>query len=61
TIRAPVLVAVGTRDAIAGDAHRLAEVFPHGEALDIPNRDHNPAVGDKVFKQGALDFLARHA
>lgn len=60
-IRTPVLVAVGTRDAIAGDAHRLAEVFPNGEALDIPNRDHNPAVGDKVFKQGALDFLARHA
>lgn len=58
-ITAPVLVAVGTRDQIAGDAHKLAALFPHGEALDIPNRDHNPAVGDKVFKQGALDFLAR--
>ncbi|MGE4373192.1 MAG: alpha/beta fold hydrolase [Xanthobacter sp.] len=55
----PVLVAVGTRDKVAGDAHALAALLPDGEALDIPNRDHNPAVGDKVFKQGVLDFLLR--
>jgi len=59
SIEHPVLVAVGTRDAIAGDAHALADLIPNGEALDIPGRDHNPAVGDKVFKQGVLDFLAR--
>lgn len=53
----PVLVAVGTRDAVAGDAHALAALLPNGEALDIPNRDHNPAVGDKIFKQGVLEFL----
>lgn len=55
----PVLVAVGTRDTVAGDAHKLAALMPDAVALDIPNRDHNPAVGDKVFKQGVLDFLAR--
>ncbi|MBB6307676.1 alpha/beta fold hydrolase [Xanthobacter tagetidis] len=55
----PVLVAVGTRDKVAGDAHKLAALMPDAVALDIPNRDHNPAVGDKVFKQGVLDFLAR--
>jgi pimeloyl-ACP methyl ester carboxylesterase len=55
----PVLVAVGTRDKVAGDAHKLAALMPDAAALDIPNRDHNPAVGDKVFKQGVLDFLAR--
>lgn len=55
----PVLVAVGTRDAVAGDAQALARLLPDGEALDIPGRDHNPAVGDKVFKQGVLDFFAR--
>lgn len=58
-IRVPALVAVGTRDAIAGDPHALAALLPKGEALDIPNRDHNPAVGDKVFKQSVLEFLAR--
>ncbi|WP_029006178.1 alpha/beta fold hydrolase [Azorhizobium doebereinerae] len=57
-IQQPVLVAVGTRDLIAGDAHALAALLPHGRALDIPNRDHNPAVGDKAFKQGVLDFFA---
>jgi len=32
-------------------------MFPHGEALDIPGRDHNLAVGDKVYKTGTLSFL----
>ena len=58
-IAQPALVAVGTRDEIAGDPHRLAALFPHGEALAIPGRDHNLAVGDKVFKAGVLEFLAR--
>jgi pimeloyl-ACP methyl ester carboxylesterase len=58
-IRCPVLVAVGTKDEIAGDPHRLAALIPGGEALDIPGRDHNLAVGDRVFKQGVLDFLGR--
>jgi pimeloyl-ACP methyl ester carboxylesterase len=54
-----VLVAVGTRDEIAGDPHRLAHLFPHGEALDIPGRDHNRAVGDRVFMAAVLEFLER--
>jgi pimeloyl-ACP methyl ester carboxylesterase len=58
-IACPVLVAVGTRDEIAGDPHRLAHLFPHGEALDIPGRDHNKAVGDRVFKAAVLEFLER--
>jgi pimeloyl-ACP methyl ester carboxylesterase len=56
-IEAPVLVAVGTRDPIAGSARELAALLPHGRALDIPNRDHMLAVGDRVFKQGVVDFL----
>jgi pimeloyl-ACP methyl ester carboxylesterase len=56
-IACPVLVAVGTRDEIAGDPHRLAAMFPDGEALEIPGRDHNLAVGDKVYKAGVLRFL----
>lgn len=58
-IDAPTLVAIGTKDDIAGDPHVLAAMFPHGRALDIPGRDHNLAVGDKVFKAGALAFLAQ--
>src|SRR5208282_3593179 len=54
----PTLVAVGTRDEVAGDPHRLAAMLPRGQALEIPGRDHNLAVGDKAYKAGALAFLA---
>jgi pimeloyl-ACP methyl ester carboxylesterase len=56
-IRAPVLVAVGAKDRVAGSAHALAALLPAGRALDIPGRDHMLAVGDKVFKEAALAFL----
>lgn len=55
----PVLVAVGTLDLVAGDAHALAKLFLHGEALDIIGRDHNLAVGDKAFKANVVEFLNR--
>jgi pimeloyl-ACP methyl ester carboxylesterase len=58
-IACPTLVAVGTADPVAGDAHALAALFRHGAALDIPGRDHNRAVGDRVYKEGVLAFLAQ--
>jgi pimeloyl-ACP methyl ester carboxylesterase len=58
TIRAPVLVAVGSKDKVAGSAQELAALLPAGRALDIPGRDHMLAVGDKVFKEAVLKFLA---
>jgi pimeloyl-ACP methyl ester carboxylesterase len=60
-IACPALVAVGTKDRIAGDPHALAAMLPGGQALDIPDRDHNPAVGDKQFKTGVLAFLGARA
>jgi pimeloyl-ACP methyl ester carboxylesterase len=56
-IAVPVLVAVGTEDSIAGSPQALAALIPGAQALDIPNRDHMLAVGDKVFKAAVLDFL----
>jgi pimeloyl-ACP methyl ester carboxylesterase len=58
-IACPVMVAVGTRDEIAGDPHRLAAMFPDGEALEIPGRDHTRAVGDTAYTAGVLRFLER--
>ena len=60
-ITAPTLIAVGTRDVVAGDAHKLAALMPNAAALDIPGRDHNLAVGDKVYKAGVLAFLEGRA
>ena len=55
----PVLIAVGSNDEIAGSAQALGRVILGSEVLDIPNRDHMRAVGDKVYKSGVSDFLSR--
>jgi len=57
SIHTPVLVAVGTKDPIAGSADELAAAMPNARALHIPGRDHMLAVGDKAFKAGVLEFL----
>ena len=61
SIRTPTLIAVGTKDPIAGSAEGLAAVMPNARALPIPDRDHMLAVGDKVFKAGVLQFLRENA
>jgi pimeloyl-ACP methyl ester carboxylesterase len=57
SIKTPVLIAVGGKDAVAGSADELAALIPGAGALTIPDRDHMLAVGDKVFKAGVLKFL----
>jgi pimeloyl-ACP methyl ester carboxylesterase len=56
-IKNPVLIAVGTTDTIAGSPQELAEIIPGAQVLEIPNRDHMLAVGDRVYKAGVLKFL----
>lgn len=58
-ITCPALVATGTEDVVGGSAEELAAVIPGAEALPIPRRDHMLAVGDRVYKEGVLDFLRR--
>jgi pimeloyl-ACP methyl ester carboxylesterase len=57
TIQVPALVAVGTKDRIAGAPQPLADLLPQGQALEIPDRDHMLATGDRVFKVVAIEFL----
>lgn len=57
-IAAPVLVAVGSADPIAGSPQELAALIPGARAFVIPGRDHMLAVGDKAFKAEVLRFLA---
>jgi pimeloyl-ACP methyl ester carboxylesterase len=59
SIRVPLLVATGTKDDIAGSGPELATLIPGAKNLDIQGRDHMRAVGDPIFKQGVLDFLAQ--
>jgi pimeloyl-ACP methyl ester carboxylesterase len=58
-ITVPVLIAVGTADEIAGSAAALGKIIGGSQVLDIPNRDHMRAVGDKVYKAGVVDFLSK--
>jgi pimeloyl-ACP methyl ester carboxylesterase len=57
-IACPVLICVGTRDDVAGDPSPLEPLFRNVRIVDIPGRDHNRAVGDRVYKQAVLEFLA---
>ncbi|CAN5306332.1 alpha/beta hydrolase [soil metagenome] len=59
SLHLPVLIAVGTRDTVAGSPEGLAALIAGAEVLSIPNRDHMLATGDKAFKAGVLEFLAR--
>lgn len=56
-ITVPVLVAVGSKDQTAGSGRELAALIRGARFLDIVDRDHMPAVGDKIYKQGVLSFL----
>ena len=60
SIQTPMLIAVGTKDTVAGSADELAAVLPNARALHLPGRDHVLAVGDKAFKAGVLEFLREH-
>ena len=53
----PVLVAVGSEDVVGGSGRDLAALIPGARALDITGRDHMRAVGDKIYKEGVLEFL----
>lgn len=54
----PVLFAVGSADEVAGPPEAVARLMPDAKVLTIPGRDHNRAVGDRVYKEGVLAFLA---
>lgn len=57
SLRVPVLIAVGTKDNVAGSGAELAKLIVGSRSLDIPGRDHMLAVGDRVYKEGVLAFL----
>jgi pimeloyl-ACP methyl ester carboxylesterase len=59
TVTTPTLIATGSKDVIAGPGAELAALIPGAQFLAIEGRDHMKAVGDRRFKQGALDFLTR--
>jgi pimeloyl-ACP methyl ester carboxylesterase len=57
-IKAPILVVVGDRDAVARDAAQLAESIPAAKLVTIPGRDHLGTVPARQFKEAALEFFS---
>lgn len=60
TIKVPVLVVVGERDDVAGEAGPLVAAIRGAKAVTLPNRNHMNAVGDKGYKEAVLTFLRAH-
>lgn len=56
-IATPVLVVVGDRDTLVGDPQPLVDAIPGARLVIVPGRDHLSTVGDKRYKQAALEFL----
>ncbi len=52
------LVIIGDEDTIALEGEKLASHIPNGRFEPIPNRNHMNAVGDKIYKDKVLSFLA---
>jgi pimeloyl-ACP methyl ester carboxylesterase len=55
---APVLVACGAEDHMTGSPEPLARAFADGRALLVPGRSHHSTLGDRSFKEAAVEFLA---
>ncbi|MFD2181079.1 alpha/beta fold hydrolase [Rhodoplanes azumiensis] len=53
----PVLIAIGTKDDVSGPGRPLADLIPGAQLVDIPDRDHMLAVGDRAYKAAVLAFL----
>ena len=60
TIKSPVLVAAGEKDDVSGDVATLVAAIPGATGLTLPNRNHMNAVGDKMYKAAAVEFLKAH-
>jgi pimeloyl-ACP methyl ester carboxylesterase len=59
-IEAPVLVAVGENDEMAGGIQPLLDLLPNGEGFVIPKRNHMLSTGDPKFKAATIKFLLAH-
>lgn len=53
----PVLVVCGEQDEASGPPEPLASAFPDGRAVIVPRRNHHSTVGDRMYKDAALDFF----
>ena len=56
-IAVPTLVVAGSRDALAGDPHGLADLIPGARAVSLMGCDHFNAIPHGLLKATVFDFL----
>jgi pimeloyl-ACP methyl ester carboxylesterase len=56
--RVPVLLAVGSKDTVAGSTRALATTIRNSRLVEIEGRDHLNTPGDKRYKEAVLEFFA---
>jgi len=54
-----VLVVCGSEDTLSGSPEALAKAFRRGESRIVPKRNHHSTVGDRVYKESVVSFLAQ--
>jgi pimeloyl-ACP methyl ester carboxylesterase len=58
SIRGPVLIAAGTRDAVVQGVDELAASIPDARVITLEGRTHIDALSDPRFKGAAAEFFA---
>jgi pimeloyl-ACP methyl ester carboxylesterase len=53
-----VLLVCGAEDDLAGSPQSLAAEFAQGRAIIVPRRNHHSTVGDRAYKDAAVEFLS---
>ncbi len=59
SVRMPVMIVVGTRDTLVGDAEPLHKMIPGSELVKLEGRDHLNAPGDRLYKEAVEKFFAK--
>jgi len=58
SVRMPVMIVIGTRDTLVGNAEPLHKMIPGSELLKLEGRDHLNAPGDRLYKEAVGKFFA---
>ncbi len=54
-----VMIVVGTRDTLVGDAEPLHKMIPGSVLVKLEGRDHLNAPGDRLYKEAVEKFFAK--
>lgn len=55
----PVMVVAGEKDDLTGSPLPLANAFPDGLGVILPNKDHMTAVGDPGYKHAVIAYFSK--